>query len=112
MKNDVPHSKSLRSGRVSLIGQTYLLTTTTADRNPLSIDFEMAHCVVRSLKESDAQARTRTWACVVMPDHSHWLITLESGSRSDVMKRVISKSAVGVNALRKAPGASLWKVAC
>ena len=110
MSNDVPHSKRLRAGRVSLLGQTYLLTTTTADRNPLFVDFEMARCVVRSLKESDHQARTHTWACVVMPDHFHWLVTLESGSLSDVMKRVKSKSAVQVNALRNTPRTSLWQV--
>ena len=47
-------------------------------------------------------------AWVVMPDHFHWLISLDKGSLADLMRQVKSKSTRVVNAVAGRQG-RLWQ---
>ncbi len=85
-------SNELRRGRVSVVGQTYHVTVTTAERTRVFNDFWRAHVVVASLKHSDDAALTHTRALVVMPDHFHWLFEL----RDDTLSRTVSRVKASV----------------
>ena len=88
----------LRQGRISLIGNYYLLTTTTAHRRPLFHDPVAARCVINSMRSLDAAGHTQTLACMVMPDHLHWLMRLSGRlSLSEVMQRFKGRSARELN---------------
>jgi len=76
---DQPHSHSLRTGRHTQAGQIYLLTTVTADRQPVFADFQAARCLIRCLQQAALLRQADTLAFVVMPDHLHWLMQLGEG---------------------------------
>jgi REP element-mobilizing transposase RayT len=76
---DQPHSHSLRTGRHTQAGQIYLLTTVTADRQPVFADFLAARCLIRCLQQAALLRQADTLAFVVMPDHLHWLMQLGEG---------------------------------
>ena len=73
-----PRSHALRIGRHSLEGQIYLVTATTACREPCFLDFALARRLVLALRHEEAIGRARTLTFVVMPDHLHWLLVLTS----------------------------------
>jgi len=90
-RQDGPHAKNLRKGRVSLQNQTYLITTVTACRLPIFADFQNARHLIGTLK---TEANAQTLAFVVMPDHLHWLMTLiNQGQLPKVVKGIKSVSA-------------------
>jgi putative transposase len=70
------HTSHLRRGRASEPGRIYLVTTVTQERRPLFSDLYLGRVLVESLKWSDHQQRSQTWAFVIMPDHLHWLFAL------------------------------------
>ena len=76
---DQPHSHSLRTGRHTQAGQIYLLTSVTADRQPVFADFLAARCLIRCLQQAALLRQADTLAFVVMPDHLHWLMQLGEG---------------------------------
>jgi len=76
---DQPHSHSLRTGRHTQARQIYLLTTVTADRQPVFADFQAARCLIRCLQQAALLRQADTLAFVVMPDHLHWLMQLGEG---------------------------------
>jgi REP element-mobilizing transposase RayT len=76
-KDPQPHGRRLRKGRVSIAGQSYLVTFTTHQRVCLFERLEPARVMVRALNEAP---EVTTWCFVVMPDHVHWLLQL-SGER-------------------------------
>ncbi len=100
---------SLRKGRWSARGQIYMVTTVTAQRQPLLADFHCARLVIaemRSLVEA-GYVDSLTW--VIMPDHLHWLFVLNDGvSLSGCMKRFKACSARAVNGYLQRQGA-LWQ---
>ena len=73
-----PHGKDLRKGRVSLPGQAYHITTITLDRRPVFSDFRSARLMINALRAAQTRDEATTLAFVVMPDHLHWLLQLES----------------------------------
>ena len=84
-------SRLLRRGRVSIENQVYLITSTTHGRRPHFSELGVARAVCRAIG-------LETWATtvcfVVMPDHLHWLMSLEGGADlSRVIGRVKSISA-------------------
>lgn len=81
MDRRLPGQSALRRGRRSLGGQAYLVTTVTAQRQPIFADVDLARMLVSTLRESDRQGFSTTLAFVVMPDHLHWLFEL-GGARS------------------------------
>ncbi|WP_429199079.1 REP-associated tyrosine transposase [Luteibacter sp. W1I16] len=76
MKNPPPHSKSLRRGRFSEPGRTYLVTTTTASRIPLFLQHDAARSVARICHDPKTWPLSTCVAWVVMPDHWHGLVEL------------------------------------
>jgi REP element-mobilizing transposase RayT len=84
----------LRKGRVSQPGQIYLVTFCTHARKPIFRDHVIATDAVAALLEPRhwADAHLMTW--VLMPDHWHGLIQLESDiALSQVIGRLKGASA-------------------
>jgi putative transposase len=105
----LPHSRKLRAGRVSEIGRAYLVTTVTQGRLPLFADFALARLVVAELRACDQAGLCSTLAFVVMPDHLHWLLQLQTGGLSSLVKRFKSVSGGNVNRQRGTPGDLVWQ---
>lgn len=102
------HGHRLRKGRVSLPNQVYLITAVTAGRNPVFTELSAGRAVVQELIEAEKRGRAETLAYVVMPDHLHWLMSLDAGKLlADVIGGVKRYSAVVINRL---PGGSLSPV--
>ncbi len=88
------HAKNLRKGRYSQNNQIYLITTVTAQREPIFTDLFAARIVINTLKEEHVRGNAETLAFVLMPDHLHWLMQLtNSDSLSKVVGRIKSVSA-------------------
>ena len=86
--------RALRRGRVSIPGQTYLVTFTTHQRACLFRDLEHAGCVARSLHGLAIWKETKLLAWVLMPDHLHLLITLsEKENLQSVVQKLKSNTA-------------------
>ena len=100
---DGPHSRNLRRGRFSQVGQIYLLTMVGIDRSTVFADFLAARCVVRAMHEPSVVSVAETLAFVVMPDHVHWLVRLNDGSR---LGEVVRRFKARVSLLL---GASVWQ---
>ncbi|BAP41143.1 transposase [Pseudomonas sp. 21LCFQ010] len=90
-------SGSLRRGRVSISGQVYLVTTVTLGRSRLFNDWRLGRLVVAELRHAQDLGLVRSLAWVVMPDHLHWMFELRSGTLTQVMRRVKSRSAIALN---------------
>ncbi|SFN06763.1 REP element-mobilizing transposase RayT [Formivibrio citricus] len=101
-------SADLRKGRVSLCGQTYLLTTATWQRQAFFRDTLLGRSVVHELRQAQRDGLVETLAFVVMPDHFHWLLTLRQGSLSALMMRVKRRSALAINSALKRQG-PVWQ---
>lgn len=91
------HSSRLRSGRHSASGQIYLLTTVTDQRQPFFTDFHAARLLIAEMRTVCADGLGQSLAWVVMPDHLHWLLSLQQGSLAQLMKRLKARSAQGIN---------------
>lgn len=104
----MPHSARLRAGRFSEPQRIYLLTATTEGRETLFTDFAIGRLVVAELKAAQQEGLAESLAWVLMPDHLHWLIALQHGSLSDLMRRIKGRSAKRINELTKRQG-KLWQ---
>ncbi|MDO9226036.1 MAG: transposase [Pseudomonadota bacterium] len=91
-----PHGGNLRKGRVSEQGCVYLVTFVVRERRPIFQDFAMGRLLVSELKSADAVGLSKTWAFVVMPDHCHWLLSLQSRSLSSLIGRVKARCAKAI----------------
>jgi len=92
-----PHGHSLRRGRYSESERIYLLTTTLLQRRRLFSDFRLARLLITELRVAHEQQQVASLAWVVMPDHLHWLVKLQSGSLDELMRRIKSNSARQIN---------------
>ena len=98
-----PHARDLRKGRYSQPGQIYLITTVTRDRQPVFVNLHAARILIRALREEQNLGRADTLAFVVMPDHLHWLMTLdEDAALSGVVRALKAITA-------KKLGGALWQ---
>ncbi len=102
------HSARLRAGRFSEPKRIYLLTATTEGRETLLTNFTIGRLVVTELNAAQQDNLVESLAWVVMPDHLHWLIALQQGSLSELMRRIKGRSAKQINALTKRQG-KLWQ---
>jgi len=98
----------LRAGRFSETQRIYLLTATTENRETLFSNFTVGRIVVAELKAAQQDGLVESLAWVVMPDHLHWLIALQQGSLSELMRRIKGRSAKRVNTLSGRQG-KLWQ---
>jgi REP element-mobilizing transposase RayT len=103
-----PHSNSLRQGWQSIVGQYYLLTTTTAGRSPVFADFRAARCCIEAMRFQQQIGRVASLAFVIMPDHVHWLIALQRDNLAKVMQSVKGYTARRINEIAGRSGA-LWQ---
>ena len=101
-------SHRLRIGRFSETNRIYLITTNTHERVPIFSDFHLGRLVVWQFRLAHYQGLANSLAWVVMPDHFHWLISLDKGSLADLMRQVKSKSTRVVNAVAGRQG-RLWQ---
>lgn len=104
----MPHSARLRAGRFSEPQRIYLLTATTEGRETLFTDFAIGRLVVAELKAAQQEGLAESLAWVLMPDHLHWLIALQQGSISNLMRRIKGRSAKRINELTKRQG-KFWQ---
>jgi putative transposase len=86
-------SSRLQRGRVSAVGAIYILTTVTHHRRPLFEVPDHAHAVIEALRHIERSGRSCTHAWVVMPDHVHWLMELQSGTLATCMNIFKSRSS-------------------
>jgi REP element-mobilizing transposase RayT len=90
--------RALRRGRASSAGQTYLLTTVTADRRPWFAQWDAARAACAALHEESRAAGLVLHGWVLMPDHLHLLASLGAGcSLPSAMHRLKSASARAAN---------------
>ena len=79
--------KQLRKGRVSIPGQIYHIIFVTRMRRPILAEFSTARTVIASLRACEPEASTL--AFVVMPDHVHWLFSLNA---TCPLHRIVAKA--------------------
>jgi putative transposase len=91
------HTRDLRKGRFSESGRTYLITTVVHNRRPLFAEWPIGRLLVAELCIAEEHGFVQSLAWVVMPDHLHWLVTLQSGNHPVVMQRIKSRSAISIN---------------
>jgi putative transposase len=103
------NSSALRRGRFSQVGGVYLVTTVTHGRQPLFADFWLARITIEQLRSSDAAGKSQTMAYVLMPDHLHWLVTLNQGSLSALVGSFKANAARQVNDQLGTGGQAIWQ---
>ena len=103
-----PHTRDLRKGRFSEPGHAYLLTAVTHNRRPIFSDWPIGCLLVEELRAAEMSGYAHSQAWVVMPDHLHWLITLQTGSISRLMQRIKGQSAISINRVLGIRG-QLWQ---
>jgi putative transposase len=91
------HASRLRTGRFSEPGRIYLVTTATHQRQPFFFHLHVGRLIVNELRRVQQEGKARSMAWVIMPDHLHWLLELESASLEGVVKQVKAASAVSIN---------------
>lgn len=101
-------SERLRLGRYSEPGQLYLLTCQVDQRAPIFTDLWLARLVIQQFRQVEDDGLASSLAWVVMPDHIHWLLALETGTLATLMQRFKSRSARVVNRARGCSG-RLWQ---
>lgn len=100
--------RNLRKGRFSETGRAYLLTAVTHGRSPVFAHWESACLVAREIQSMEDSSALETLAWVLMPDHLHWLVRLQSGTLGAHVRRLKSRSAIAVNSLSNSSG-RLWQ---
>ncbi|MBF6621935.1 MAG: transposase [Pseudomonas stutzeri] len=108
MSRSIIAAHRLRLGRFSESGRCYLLTTTVRRREPLLGAFATGRLLVAELRATHEQAWATSLAGVVMPDHLHWLVSLQDRPLDELMKRIKSNSARAINRRLGREGA-LWQ---
>jgi REP element-mobilizing transposase RayT len=93
----MPYSE-LRKGRHSEPGHYYLITPTTADREPWFEQLETASSVVAEMKRLHDESAVQSLAWVLMPYHLHWLFVLgERLTLAQVLNALKGRSARSIN---------------
>ena len=96
------HSKDLRKGRYSENNRIYLLTTVTYQRQKVFADIVLGRIVIQAMRQQEQEGKVNSLAFVVMPDHFHWLISLQNGwSLAEVMRSVKGVSSYKIQKIRR-----------
>jgi len=67
-----------------------------------------ASTLAREIHSIGQSGSVESLAWVIMPDHLHWLVQLETVSLNQLMQRLKSRSAITVNRLRESHG-PIWQ---
>ena len=106
-----PGHAALRTGRASMAGGLYLITTTTAGRLPLFRDWPVARTACASLTQPILWRGSRLLCWTLMPDHWHALVELGDADALDgLVNRVKSASARAINRCMQRKG-RVWSKA-
>ena len=81
---------NLRKGRYSEPDYVYHVVFSTKSRKPVFEDFKSARFLIGLFKKDEELGTTKTLSFVVMPDHAHWLVKLESQTLSKAVQRIKS----------------------
>lgn len=108
LRSNKPHAVALRRGRFSESGRVYLLTAVLSEREALLKDFTLGRLLVAELRDAHENGLAHSLAWVVMPDHLHWLVQLESTTLNELMRRVKGRSSRRVNQRLSRTG-PLWQ---
>ena len=104
-----PHNSALRKGRVSEPGRIYLVTTVTHVRQRVFEDFHASRLLVSTLRWLHENSRVSSLAYVIMPDHLHWVFTLNGQfTLSGIMHSLKTHSAIAINRYKCRSG-RLWQ---
>ena len=104
------HGCDLRKGRVSIPGQIYLVTTVTYQRQPRFKKFINARFLIHSLKYAEQSNHVMSLSYVVMPDHLHWLFSLDDYcTLQQVVSNVKRRSAYRINQNNNRTGSAIWQ---
>lgn len=103
----MPYNDLLK-GRYNIQGQIYHLTCSTYRRLPFLESLLNARILVKSFRYHHDAKCVDSLAYVVMPDHFHWLISLENGSISSLMNSVKSFSTKEINRVQGRKG-KIWQ---
>jgi len=113
-----PHSQNLRKGRHSQNNQSYLVTTVTYQRQPIFFDIQLGRIVVNAMRQRHEEGLVNSLAFVIMPDHMHWLFTLQNDcTLAKIMQLVKGSSSYQIQKLQReqginfAPKQPLWQEA-
>lgn len=100
----------LRKGRYSEPNTLYLLTTVTANREPLFSNFQLGRIVIRSMRHHHDAGYINSLAFVVMPDHVHWLVQLNDRyTLPALMRSFKGYTSKQVNEFYKKTGRRIWQ---
>lgn len=102
------HTRDLRKGRSSEPGRAYLLTAVVHNRSPIFADWMVGRLLVAELRSAEEDGLAQSQALVVMPDHLHWLVTLQTGTISRLMQRIKGRSSISINRVLCKQG-QLWQ---
>lgn len=102
------YGKNLRKGRYSEPGRAYLITTVTADRNPVFNHWQTGRILVSELRKTTELGLVDTLAWVIMPDHLHWLMVPGQANLPTIMRRIKSRSAIAINK-RSLHNGQIWQ---
>jgi len=97
-------SPKLRLGRVSLPNNIHSITTVTAGRMPLFSNRKNAEQAIEAFRHCELSGVAHSLAWVVMPDHLHWLLQLQSGSLGGCLQRLKSRSGRAIGG-----AGSIWQ---
>jgi len=105
LKIPIKGSIRLRTGRRSIPGQVYLLTTATLERRLIFQNKEASQIVLDSLKYLERQGRILLETAVIMPDYVHVVAGLVSRTLGELMQSWKGYTARSINKLlnRKGP---------
>ena len=113
MDKDCPKQNNLRTGRCSISGQIYLITTVTHNRIPFFRHWETGRHLVHEIRQLDQSNITQTLAWVIMPDHFHWLVQLRghvNATLPHILNRIKGRTAKRANSSLQRTGA-FWQAA-
>ena len=93
-REDDPHAKRLRGGRISEPWKTYFVTKCMGGRSPILETPAAAEIVIDCLVRVRSRGDIKLLAFVVMPDHYHAIFTLMPGNDlSTIMRKIGSFTA-------------------
>jgi REP-associated tyrosine transposase len=101
-------SHRLRSGRRTVIGQSYILTFVCHARHRCFDDPDTARIVTQRIAAMDAQGLLSSYAWVVMPEHVHWMFELLDQSLGYIAQRFKSSTALRIRRECVYPG-PVWQ---
>ncbi|MDN5874266.1 MAG: transposase [Sinobacteraceae bacterium] len=81
----------------------------TRNRAAVFCDFTLARLTIAELRACDEAGICQTLSFVLMPDHLHWLVKLETGDLHNLVRRFKSRSAAAVNRVCGMLGISVWQ---